>query len=523
MTLVNYYISNAFRAVCRMRLACVATLVFMSALPVCRAVAGAWPAGEDGSRLWLRMGPAVGDARIDAKDRSAVAKTAVRELVAFWKGGGVSLVKDNSLPDNDGFMIVFPDGDSKTVIRARRSVGLLYGAYELLRRQQMRSLRSPSASKSFVSMPALADRVMCHYDGAGGKAVGGRTGESLLQWNEIDGRMGTMGIDQRERLITYARANASVGINGCVVDTTGAGRCVLAPECLDKVKAVAGLLRSYGIKTYLPVGFASPVAVGGLKTAEPSDQGVRDWWKKKVKEIYTRISDFGGFFVTDGREAAHGADGCGGIRADWVNMLAEAVASYKGVVILRCSLYGAHASEDSVGRAVTELKALDGKLAPNVVLQSNYGSFGLMPYGPYSPVLAQMNQTQLWAELPIAEENFVPSHPWAYLATARGVFFGFAGRLTDAKAVQEAASPAAGLSAVTGITGAVGMVGMVGGWRSLRTHAAGWYAFGRKAWNPSMPSDSIAREWYAQTFAGDTAFAMHCEQKRYAPAESPRR
>ena len=227
MTLVKYYISNAFRSVCRMRLACVAAIVFMSVLPVCRAVAGAWPAGEDGSSLWLRMGPAVGDAKIDTKDRSAVAKTAVRELVAFWKGGGVSLVKDNSLPDNDGFMIAFPDGDGKTVIRARRSVGLLYGAYELLRRQQMRSLPSTSASKSFVSMPALADRVMCHYDGVCVKSVGGHVGESLLQWNEIDGRMGTMGIDQRERLITYARANASVCINGCVVDTTGAGLCVL--------------------------------------------------------------------------------------------------------------------------------------------------------------------------------------------------------------------------------------------------------------------------------------------------------
>ena len=438
---------------------------------------------EDGSNLWLRMQHETNTAKIETNDKSATGKTAANELTAFWKGGDVTLKKDGKMPDNDGFSISKSAKDGSIVVKARRSVGLLYGAYELLRMQQ-----TGNVSLKETSTPAFEYRILNHWDNPDGSVERGYAGKSIWKWEEIDGNEGTMSLDLKERLTTYARANASIGINGIVINNVNASPSILSLEYIKKVKVIAGLLRPYGIKTYVSVNFASPMVLDGLETADPLNIEVRAWWKKKAKEIYKEIPDFGGFLVKANSEGQPGPGDYHRTHADGANMLAEALAPHKGIVMWRSFVYGNHEGEDRVKQAVTEFKSLDGKFAKNVILQSKNGPLDFQPREPYAPIFDQMKHTPMWAELQITQEYLGQSLHLVYLAPMWKEFFSF----VNPKQLR-------------GIAG-VANTGDDKNWCGHPFSQANWYAFGRLAWNPELASDSIAREWLVQTFTHDTAF-----------------
>ena len=438
---------------------------------------------EDGSNLWLRMQHETNTAKIETNDKSATGKTAANELTAFWKGGDVTLKKDGKMPDNDGFSISKSAKDGSIVVKARRSAGLLYGAYELLRMQQ-----TGNVSLKETSTPAFEYRILNHWDNPDGSVERGYAGKSIWKWEEIDGNEGTMSLDLKERLTTYARANASIGINGIVINNVNASPSILSLEYIKKVKVIAGLLRPYGIKTYVSVNFASPMVLDGLETADPLNIEVRAWWKKKAKEIYKEIPDFGGFLVKANSEGQPGPGDYHRTHADGANMLAEALAPHKGIVMWRSFVYGNHEGEDRVKQAVTEFKSLDGKFAKNVILQSKNGPLDFQPREPYAPIFDQMKHTPMWAELQITQEYLGQSLHLVYLAPMWKEFFSF----VNPKQLR-------------GIAG-VANTGDDKNWCGHPFSQANWYAFGRLAWNPELASDSIAREWLVQTFTHDTAF-----------------
>ena len=438
---------------------------------------------EDGSNLWLRMQHETNTAKIETNDKSATGKTAANELTAFWKGGDVTLKKDGKMPDNDGFSISKSAKDGSIVVKARRSAGLLYGAYELLRMQQTGNI-----SLKETSTPAFEYRILNHWDNPDGSVERGYAGKSIWKWEEIDGNEGTMSLDLKERLTTYARANASIGINGIVINNVNASPSILSLEYIKKVKVIAGLLRPYGIKTYVSVNFASPMVLDGLETADPLNTEVRAWWKKKAKEIYKEIPDFGGFLVKANSEGQPGPGDYHRTHADGANMLAEALAPHKGIVMWRSFVYGNHEGEDRVKQAVTEFKSLDGKFAKNVILQSKNGPLDFQPREPYAPIFDQMKHTPMWAELQITQEYLGQSLHLVYLAPMWKEFFSF----VNPKQLR-------------GIAG-VANTGDDKNWCGHPFSQANWYAFGRLAWNPELASDSIAREWLVQTFTHDTAF-----------------
>ena len=426
---------------------------------------------DDGSALWLGMEHRAHIEKIRSNDNSAVAKTAVQELTAYWHGGSVTLKKDGNMPDNDGFAIERQNNGGTTIIRAHRSAGLLYGAYELLRMQQTSGTTVEERSE-----PAFEYRVLNHWDNPDGSVERGYAGKSIWKW------------DLRERLTTYARANASIGINGSVLNNVNASPSILTAEYIKKVKVIADLLRPYGIKTYISVNFASPMVLDGLKTADPLNSEVKAWWKKKAKEIYKEIPDFGGFLVKANSEGQPGPGDYNRTHADGANMLAEALAPHKGIVMWRSFVYGNHKGEDRVKQAITEFEELDGKFAKNVILQSKNGPLDFQPREPYAPIFDRMKQTPMWAELQITQEYLGQSLHLVYLAPMWKEFFSF----VNPKQLR-------------GIAG-VANTGDDKNWCGHPFSQANWYAFGRLAWNPELSSDSIAHEWLVQTFTHNQAF-----------------
>lgn len=438
---------------------------------------------DDGSRLWLGMQRMTHAEKIKTNDQSAIARNAVNELTAYWNGGNVTLKKDGDMPDNDGFAIEKSGNSGEVVIKARRSAGLIYGVYELLRMQQTNGAIAEERSE-----PSFEYRILNHWDNLDGSVERGYAGKSIWKWEEINGDKGTMSIDLKERLTTYARANASIGINGSVLNNVNASPNMLTTEYIKKVKVIADLLRPYGIKTYLSVNFASPMVLDGLETADPLDNKVRAWWKKKVKEIYKEIPDFGGFLVKANSEGQPGPGDYNRTHADGANMLAEALAPHKGIVMWRSFVYGNHKGEDRVKQAVTEFGGLDGKFASNVILQSKNGPLDFQPREPYAPIFDRMKHTPMWVELQITQEYLGQSRHLVYLAPMWKEFFSF----VNPKQLR-------------GIAG-VANTGDDANWCGHPFSQANWYAFGRLAWNAGLSSDSIAREWLAQTFTHDTAF-----------------
>ena len=282
----------------------------------------------------------------------------------------------------------------------------------------------------------------------------------------------------------YARANASIGINGTVLNNVNASPKVLSAPYISKVKEIAAILRPYGIKVYLSVNFASPMSLGKLKTADPLNPKVKAWWKSKAKEIYKEIPDFGGFLVKANSEGQPGPGDYKRTHAQGANMLAEAVKPYGGIIMWRSFVYGAnHKGEDRVKQAVSEFKADDGKFMDNVILQSKNGPLDFQPREPYAPIFDNMKNTRQMVELQITQEYLGHSRHLVYLAPMWREFFGFV-------------SP----KRLDGIAG-VANIGLDKNWCGHHFAQANWYAFGRLAWNPNLTSEAIAEEWLTQTFS----------------------
>ncbi len=301
------------------------------------------------------------------------------------------------------------------------------------------------------------------------------------------------------RIHEYARANASIGINGTVLNNVNASPKMLSRPYLLKVKQIADILRPYGIRVYLSVNFASPMRLGGLRTADPLNTGVRQWWKKKAKEIYREIPDFGGFLVKANSEGQPGPGDYGRSHSDGANMLADAVAPFGGTIIWRSFVYGAnHKGEDRVKQAVSEFESCDGKFRKNVILQSKNGPLDFQPREPYAPIFDRMQKTPQIAELQITQEYLGQSNHLVYLAPMWKEFFSF---VNPQKLI--------------GIAG-VANIGNDANWCGHHFAQANWYAFGRLAWNPYLSSRNIAEEWLEQTFVCDEAILSMMLRSREA-------
>ena len=457
-------------------------------------------AQSDGSQLWLGKQYANSCQVISQLPDDATAKIAKQELENNWRGKNVELKIDKSLNLGEGYNIYArpaQQGDNiqyEATITASNPIGLLYGAYELIRLQNTDAYNTGSGNQQHFSKaidetekPQVGLRILNHWDNLDGSIERGYAGKSIFKWEEIklgkNGKGGSISKSLHDRLITYARANASLGINGSVLNNVNASPKMMTAEYINKVKIIANILRPYGIRVYLSINFASPMALGYTKTADPLDKKVQQWWKKKAKEIYATIPDFGGFLVKANSEGQPGPGDYHRTHADGANMLADAVKPYGGIIMWRSFVYGAnHKGEDRVKQAVSEFKGMDGKFRDNVILQSKNGPLDFQPREPYAPIFDNIKQTPQIAELQITQEYLGQSKHLTYLAPMWKEFFGFV-------------NP----DRLVGISG-VANIGDDANWCGHPFSQANWYAFGRLAWNPSLTAEEIAHEWLVQTY-----------------------
>ena len=445
---------------------------------------------EDGHELWLRYQP-VNKAAVTCNQQTPTIAIAKQELETYYQGESLTLTLDPTMADDDGYRI---NGDT---IAARHDVGLLYGAYELLRQQ---AILANNRNQQCEEHPAFSLRLLNHWDNLDGTIERGYAGESIF-WKEVNG----LPVTFNPLLIKeYARANASIGINGTVLNNVNASPQMLTTLYLKEVKRIADILRPYGIRVFLSINFATPMALGDTKTADPLDKSVAKWWQRKAKEIYKLIPDFGGFLVKANSEGQPGPGDYHRTHAEGANMLADALkaaaprASLKdgiGIVMWRCFVYGAnHKGEDRVKQAVSEFKSLDGQFRPNVILQTKNGPLDFQPREPYSPVFDQIRQTPNMVELQITQEYLGQSRHLVYLAPMWKEFF------RDVS-YQE----------LKGIAG-VANIGLDRNWCGHHFSQANWYAFGRLAWKPGLSSEAIACEWLQQTFTTAPHFVATMSQ-----------
>lgn len=457
-------------------------------------------AKSDGSQLWLGKQYANSCQVISQLPDDATAKIAKLELENNWRGKNVELKIDKALNLGEGYNIYArpaQQGDNiqyEATITASNPIGLLYGAYELIRLQNTDAYNTGSGNQQNFSKaidetekPQVGLRILNHWDNLDGSIERGYAGKSIFKWEEIklgkNGKGGSISKSLHDRLVTYARANASLGINGSVLNNVNASPKMMTAEYINKVKVIANILRPYGIRVYLSINFASPMALGYTKTADPLDKKVQQWWKKKAKEIYAAIPDFGGFLVKANSEGQPGPGDYHRTHAEGANMLADAVKPYGGIIMWRSFVYGAnHKGEDRVKQAVSEFKGMDGKFRDNVILQSKNGPLDFQPREPYAPIFDNIRQTPQIAELQITQEYLGQSKHLTYLAPMWKEFFGFV-------------NP----SKLVGISG-VANIGDEANWCGHPFSQANWYAFGRLAWNPSLTAEEIAHEWLVQTY-----------------------
>lgn len=490
---------------------------------------------DDGSRLWLKY-----DLLKDAQQRAAysaltkyilvtsdspVVNTAANELqmgiegllgkkIAISKNpfsktnGAILEVSTNSIIKTGGIILevsngnvyvenLIDDGFSITsqkgiiIIRAKTPSGVLYGAFELLRNIQT----GKSLNKlAILSNPKVKIRMLNHWDNANGTVERGYAGSSMWKWTELPFR-----IDPR--YIQYARANASIGINATSINNVNASSRFLTAEYLEKIKAVADVLRPYGIKVFISVNFRSPRTLGGLKTSDPLDPEVKKWWSDKTKEIHEYIPDFGGFLVKANSEGEPGPQDYGRTHADGANMLAEAMQPYKGIVIWRAFVYNADPKGDRFKEAYEQFKPLDGTFDPKVIVQVKNGPIDFMPREPFHPMFGAFPKTTLGMEFQITQEYLGQSTHLTYLAPmfkeclesdtyANGKGSTVA-RVIDGSLESHQNSLMAG----------VANTGSDVNWTAHPFNQANWYAFGRLAWDHSLSSEQIASEWIAMTLA----------------------
>lgn len=400
---------------------------------------------------------------------------ACRELRDNWNGQPVRLTKKGiakKLPRN-GYAI--SRTDDEVIIQGSDDLGILYGAYALL--------RNPQSGKDscLYDSPAYNLRILNHWDNLDGTIERGYAGHSLWKWDELPTTVSP-------RYEEYARANAAIGINGTVLNNVNASPRILSHDYLVKVARLADIFRPYGIKVYLSVNFASPMALDSLPTADPLDKRVNKWWKDKAKEIYRLIPDFGGFLVKANSEGQPGPMDFNRSHADGANMLAKALRPYGGIVMWRAFVYSP-ADADRAKQAYLEFQPLDGKFESNVIIQIKNGPIDFQPREPYSPLFGAMPKTDQMVEFQVTQEYLGHANHLAYLAPMWSEFF-------------EYVRPES-LKAVSGVAN----IGDDENWTGNPLAQANWYAFGRMAWNPELTPGTIADEWIASHLVDKTQTA----------------
>lgn len=393
---------------------------------------------------------------------------------------------------DEGFVVrsATVDGKPVTVVAANRPIGVLYGAFRLLR---MAQTGGSIDNLSVVDRPKLGLRMLNHWDNLDRYVERGYAGRSLWDWQKLPGF-------SDPRYTDYARANASVGINGTVLNNVNASADILKPEFLGKIEKLAGMFRPWGIKVYVSARFSAPIEIGGLKTADPLDPQVAAWWKAKADEIYARIPDFGGFLVKANSEGQPGPGDYKRSHADGANMLARALKPHGGIVMWRAFVYANEKPEDRVRQAYSEFAPLDGKFADNVIVQVKNGPIDFQPREPFHPLFGAMPRTPLMMEVQITKEYMGFATHLVYLGTLwQEVLRSDTYRPRKGTTVADVLDTPVRPGGLTGMAG-VSNIGTDRNWSGSQFDQANWYAFGRLAWNPDGDAREIARDWAAMTW-----------------------
>jgi alpha-glucuronidase len=471
---------------------------------------------EDGYRLWLRY-----DRIADDAQRAAYAQACGRIVLATPAGADsptLAAARDeltaglsgllgisppaalersavNAALGNEGYAVsaIARDGHASVVIAANRDIGVLYGAFALLRHLQT---GGSLAHLDLVSVPKIQRRLLDHWDNLNRTASRGYAGFSLWEWFVLPDYV-------NPRYRDYARANASIGINGAVLNNVNADPLILTAPWLRKVAALAGVFRPYGIRVYLAARFSAPVETGGLKTADPLDPAVIRWWQDKADEIYALIPDFGGFLVKANSEGQPGPQDYQRTHADGANLLAGALAPHGGIVMWRAFVYDQKVPDDRAKQAYNEFKPLDGKFLPNVLVQIKNGPIDFQPREPFHPLFGAMPSTPQMLEVQISQEYLGQGTGLAYLAPMWK-------ECLDSDTYAEGADSTVARvidgslehHRLTGIAG-IANTGDDRDWCGHPLAAANWYAFGRLAWDHALGADTLADEWTRMTFSNN--------------------
>lgn len=416
-----------------------------------------------------------------------------------------SIVNQNELPKSaDGFLIksIIVNGHQQIIISSISDKGILYGVFHFIRLLQT---NASLVSLNIKEEPAIKNRILNHWDNLDGTVERGYAGSSLWEWHKLPGFTPT-------RYTDYARANASVGINGTVLNNVNTNALSLTLPYLEKTAALANVFRPYGIKVYLSARFSAPIEIGGLKTADPLDPQVKQWWAEKVKEIYQYIPDFGGFLVKANSEGQPGPQFYGRNHADGANMLADALAPFGGIVMWRAFVYDDKVPDDRAKQAYNEFKPLDGKFRSNVLVQVKNGAIDFQPREPFHPLFGALPATPVMMEFQLTQEYLGFSTHLAYLGTmftevlaadsyAKGkgstVAKVISGELNDHQ-----------LSAIAGVAN----IGSDINWCGHPFAQSNWFAYGRLAWNPEFSAAKIANEWVRLTFTNDEQTVAHIKK-----------
>ena len=387
-------------------------------------------------------------------------------------------------------------GHRAIVVAAASDAGVLYGTFELLRLMQTRQSIDALDERS---VPRIQLRLLNHWDKLDGTVERGYAGASIWDWQKLPGYLAP-------RYTDYARACASIGINGTLLTNVNANAISLTAAYLEKAAALADVFRRYGIKVYLAPKFTAPMELAGLASADPDDPAVRRWWHDKVAEIYRYIPDFGGFVVKANSEGQPGPQDYHRTHAEGANLLADVLAPHGGVVIWRAFVYASHAGEDRAKQAFAEFAPLDGQFHDNVLLQVKNGAIDFQPREPAHPLFGAMPKTPLVLEVQITKEYLGFATHLAYLGplyeeALRFDTFALGQGSTVAKVIDGSLQG----HARSGMAG-VSNVGADRNWTGSTFNQANWYAFGRLAWNPARGSRAIAEEWLRMTISNDPRF-----------------
>ncbi len=445
---------------------------------------------DNGHGLWLKKVKA-SPVNIIAAKKTAAINLAIQELQQGWTGkSGASftlLIKPDAAVKFDGFKL------SENSVQANNQWGILYGVYEILRRQQT---GMPVQNGEIVN-PSYQQRILNHWDNLNGSIERGYAGLSIFWKGDKNSNVTD---DDKKLWAEYARANASIGINGSVLNNVNASPQMLSTENLQRLKAIADVLRTYGIKSYLSINFSSPAALGKLKTSDPLDKEVIEWWRTKVKEIYQLVPDFGGFLVKANSEGQPGPQDFGRTHADGANMLADILKPYKGIVMWRAFVYNPN-DKDRAKQAYNEFIPLDGQFRDNVIIQVKNGPVDFQPREPFSPLFGAMKKTSVMPEVQVTQEYLGHSYQLVFLSTMWEEFLNSdtyqqgkgstVARCTDGSIYNQTNTAIAG----------VANIGLDTNWCGHPFAQANWYAFGRLAWNNTLASEQIAKEWIQLTFS----------------------